>query len=78
MAGADDTVRRAADAYQYLPDGYPAHIADAFARFGDRYDEICAELFDDDPVLGTDPPAELLDRGPGLTDPLVPRVPQDP
>lgn len=47
--------------YRQLPDGYPPHVAEAFARLGDHYDDICAELFDDDPVLGTDPrlPDEL-------------------
>ena len=78
MAGTDDTPRRAAAAYEHLPGGYPAHIADAFARFADIYDEICAEMFDHDPVLGTDPPAELLARERDRAAPSAQRVPRVP
>ncbi|WP_420443888.1 hypothetical protein [Candidatus Poriferisodalis sp.] len=52
-----EPTQSAAVSFRDLPDGYPAHIAEAFARFGDRYDDICVELFTNDPVLGTDPSA---------------------
>ncbi|WP_419853293.1 hypothetical protein [Candidatus Poriferisodalis sp.] len=56
VSGADGAADLPAESYRWLPDGYPAKVAEAFARFGDRYDDICAELFDDDPVLGMNPP----------------------
>lgn len=54
---ADGAADPPAESYRWLPDGYPGHVAEAFARFGDHYDDICAELFDDDPVLGMNPPS---------------------
>ena len=59
-SGVAEPTQSAAVSFRDLPDGFPAHIAEAFARFGDCYDDICVELFTNDPVLGTEPPALQL------------------
>ena len=54
--GADDPTGTPDTPFEAIPDGYSPRVAECFAHFGDHYDELCAELFTNDPVLGIEPP----------------------